>query len=146
MLPLERSPGRNYIRPHPSPPFLAKRHFPGEGAGGVFFEAPRGRNFIRPPFIHFPPLEGYFHEWGGWGCIKFGPVSSAFGVQKKKELFLGADKDKWLIWDPRPNTAKMSAKQEEIQQVHSWPHHKERPQIWQKKAMKLGEKKLQKDK
>ena len=52
-------PERNYIRPPPPPPFLAKRHFSGEGGGGVYFEAPRSRNFIRPPFIHPPPLEGY---------------------------------------------------------------------------------------
>ena len=64
------SPGRNYIRPPPLPPFLAKRHFPVEGGGGVYFEAPRGRNFIRPPpppFIHPPPLGGYFQGWGGVG-------------------------------------------------------------------------------
>ena len=49
------SPGRNYIRPPPPPtPFLAKRHFPGEGGGGVYFEAPRGRNFIRPPLLYTP--------------------------------------------------------------------------------------------
>ena len=52
----------------PPPPFLAKRHFLGEGGGGVYFEAPRGRNFIRPPFlIHPPPLGGYFQGWGGGG-------------------------------------------------------------------------------
>ena len=39
------------------PPFLTKRHFPGEGGGGVYFEAARGRNFIRPPPpLHPPPL------------------------------------------------------------------------------------------
>ena len=42
-------PGRNYINPPPLPPFLAKRQFSGEGGGGVYFEAPRGRNFIPPP-------------------------------------------------------------------------------------------------
>ena len=36
--------------------------------GGVYFEAPRGRNFIRPPpSVHPPPLEGYFQGWGGGG-------------------------------------------------------------------------------
>ena len=50
----------------PSPLFLAKRHFSGEGCEGVYFEAPRGRHFVRPPpFIHPPPLEGYFQGWGG---------------------------------------------------------------------------------
>ena len=31
-----------------------------QGGGGVCLEAPRGRNFIRPPpsFKHPPPLEG----------------------------------------------------------------------------------------
>ena len=48
------NPGRNYIRPPPLPPFLAKRHFPREGGGGVYFEAPRGRNLIRPPFLYTP--------------------------------------------------------------------------------------------
>ena len=57
-----------YAPPPPSPPFLAKRHFPVEGGGGVYFEAPRGRNFYTPPpFIHPPPLEGYFQGWGGGG-------------------------------------------------------------------------------
>ena len=46
-------PGRNYIRPPPPPPFSGQKAFSGEGGGGVYFEAPRGRNFIRPlPFIH----------------------------------------------------------------------------------------------
>ena len=38
-----------------------------EGGGGVYFEAPRGKNFIcpPPPFIHTPPLGGYFQGWGG---------------------------------------------------------------------------------
>ena len=40
------------IRPPPLP-FLAKRHFPGEGGGCVHLEAPRGRNFIRPPPLNF---------------------------------------------------------------------------------------------
>ena len=35
--------------PPPSPHFWPKRHFPREGGGGVYVEAPRGRNFIRPP-------------------------------------------------------------------------------------------------
>ena len=60
------SRGKLYTPP-PPPPFLAKRHFPVEGGGGVYFEAPRGRNFIPPPFIHPPPLEGYFQGWGGGG-------------------------------------------------------------------------------
>ena len=60
--------GDKLYTPHPLPLFLAKRHFPGEGGGGVYFEAPRGRNFIRPPpFIHPPPLEGCFQGWGGGG-------------------------------------------------------------------------------
>ena len=73
--------------PPPLPPFLAKRHFPGEGGGDVYFEAPRGRNFIRPPFFtHPPPLEGYFQGWGGWGCIKFGPVIWPQMLENKAKL------------------------------------------------------------
>ena len=73
-------PGRNYIRPPPpSPPFLAKRHFPGEGGGGVYFEAPRGRPhaagiLYAPPFYTPPTPRRVFSGVGGWGCIKFGPV------------------------------------------------------------------------
>ena len=65
-----------YTPPPPPPAISAERHFPGEGGGGVYFEAPRGRNFIRPPpFIHPPPLGGYLEGWGGWGCTKIGPVT-----------------------------------------------------------------------
>ena len=46
-------PGQNYARP--PTPFLARRHFSGEGGGGVYFEAPRGRNFIRPPLYTTKP-------------------------------------------------------------------------------------------
>ena len=55
------------IYPPPLPSFLAKRHFSGEGGGGVYSEPPRGRNFIRPPLLYAPPLEGYFQGWGGGG-------------------------------------------------------------------------------
>ena len=52
--------------PRPLPPFLAtKRHLQGKGGEGVYFEAPRGSNFIPSPLIHPPPLEGYFQGWGG---------------------------------------------------------------------------------
>ena len=62
--------------PPPSSPFLAKRHFSGEGGGSVYFEAPRGRNFIRPPppFYTPPTPRRVFSGVGGWGCIKFGPA------------------------------------------------------------------------
>ena len=56
--------------PPPSPPFLAKSHFSGEGGGGVYFEPHAVGILYPPPFIHPPPLEGYYQ---GWGCIKFGP-------------------------------------------------------------------------
>ena len=62
------------IYPPPSRHFWPKGNFPGEGGGGVYFEAPRGRNFIRPPpFIHPPPLGGYFQGWGGGGVKKSAP-------------------------------------------------------------------------
>ena len=67
--------GEIIYTPTPPPPFLAKRHFSGEGGGGVYFEAPRARNFIPPPPFYAPPTpRRVFSGMGGWGCIKFGPV------------------------------------------------------------------------
>ena len=43
--------GRIIYAPPPPPPFLAIRHFPGGGLGLFFFEAPRGRNLMRPSFM-----------------------------------------------------------------------------------------------
>ena len=57
----------------PLPQFLAMKHFLGEGGGGVYFEAPRGRNFIRPPLYTPHPWKGIC---GGWACMKFGPPRS----------------------------------------------------------------------
>ena len=90
-----------YTPPPPLPPFLAKRHFSGEGGGGVYFEAPRGRNFIRPPppFIHPPPLEGYFQ---GWGCIKFGPV--VWQKTCRKKVTKRVPKTKKVIELPLPTS------------------------------------------
>ena len=60
--------GEIIYAPPPSPHFWPKGHFPVEGGGGVYFEAPRGKNFIRPPlFIHPPPLGECFQGWGGGG-------------------------------------------------------------------------------
>ena len=59
--------------PPPSPHFLAKRHFSREGGGGVYFEAPRGRNFIRPPFYTPPTPRRVFSEMGGVGVYKIWP-------------------------------------------------------------------------
>ena len=55
-----RTPPNRYaqgeiISPPTPPPLRAERHFSGEGGGGVDFEAPRGRNFIRPPPFYTPP-------------------------------------------------------------------------------------------
>ena len=59
------------------PPLLAKRQFSEEGGGGVYFEAPRGRNLLPPPLLYTPPPpEGYCQGWGGWACIKFGPIDN----------------------------------------------------------------------
>ena len=69
-------PGRNYIRPPPPPPvFWPKGIFQWRGVG-VYILRPHaaGILYARPPFIHPPPLGGHFQGWGGWGCIKFGPV------------------------------------------------------------------------
>ena len=38
----------------PPTPFLAIRHFSGEGGGGVYSEGLRGRNFIRPSSLYTP--------------------------------------------------------------------------------------------
>ena len=68
-----RCPVRNYIPP-PFPPFLAKRHFSEKGGGGVYFEAPRCRNFIPPPFSTPPTLVlGYFQGWEGGGVYAIRP-------------------------------------------------------------------------
>ena len=69
-------PGRDYILPPPRPPFLPKRHFPSEGGGGVYFEPPRGRNFIRaPPFYTYTPPtpRRVFCRGGGVGVYKIRP-------------------------------------------------------------------------
>ena len=42
--------GRNY-----TPPFLAIRHFRGEGGGCVYFEAPPRQDFYMPPLFDTPP-------------------------------------------------------------------------------------------
>ena len=59
--------GEIIYAPPPLPPFLAIRHFSGEGGGGVYFEAPPRQEFYTPPpfFIRPPPLEGYFQGRGG---------------------------------------------------------------------------------
>ena len=68
----ETSRERLYTLPPLRPPFLPKRHFPGEGGGGVYLEAPCGRNFFSPLFIRPPPLDGYFQGWG-LGVYKIRP-------------------------------------------------------------------------
>ena len=65
-----------YTPPPPSPHFWPKGIFQGRGVGVVYFEAPRGRNFIRPPPFYTPPTpRRVISGVGGWGCIKFGPAS-----------------------------------------------------------------------
>ena len=65
--------GRNYIPP-PLPPFLAKRHFSGEGGVGVYFEAPRGRNFIPPsPSLKMRPTPRRVFPGVGGGVYKVRP-------------------------------------------------------------------------
>ena len=66
----------------PPPSFLARRHFSVEGGGGgVYFEAPCGRNFIRPPsFIRPPtPRRVFSGVWGG-GCIKNWPCMDSSSI------------------------------------------------------------------
>ena len=75
------NPRRDCIRPPPSPHFLARRHFSGEGSGGVYFEAPRGRNFIRPPLSYVPPTHrSYAAPVGAFLCPEF-RAFSGFGVR-----------------------------------------------------------------
>ena len=41
-----------------------------------------------PPFYTPPLLEGYFQGWGGWGCVKFGPVfNQCLGKQHMNGIF-----------------------------------------------------------
>ena len=91
--------------PPPPPPFLTIRHFSGEGGGGVYSEAPRGRNFIRPPppFIHPPPLEGSFQGWGGvykiWPRISGSPKNSRPNSRPRSSAFLreGVNREKLTV-------------------------------------------------
>ena len=57
----------NIIYPPPSfSPHVGQKAFFRQRGGGVYFEAPRGRNFICPPSFTRPPrLEGYFQG----GCV-----------------------------------------------------------------------------
>ena len=43
-----------YTPPPPPTPISGHEAFFREGGGGVYFEAPRGRNFIRPPLLYTP--------------------------------------------------------------------------------------------
>ena len=66
--------GEIIYAPPPLPPFLAIRHFSGEGGGGVYFEAPRGRNFIPPPPFYTPPTpRRVISGVGGVGVYKIRP-------------------------------------------------------------------------
>ena len=71
--------------PPPLPPFLAIRHFSGEGGGGVYFEAPRQEFYAPPPFYTPPTPRRVILGVGGWACIKFGPV---FFSMQQNEPFL----------------------------------------------------------
>ena len=65
-----------YTRILPLPPFLAKRHFSGEG-GGVSILSPYGAGISNPPppFYTPPTPRRVFIGVRGWGCIKIGPVN-----------------------------------------------------------------------
>ena len=56
------------------PPFLAKRHFPGEGVGVYILRPARQEFYTPPPFYTPPTFRRVFSGVGGWGCIKIGPV------------------------------------------------------------------------
>ena len=55
---------------YPPSLLLALRHVSGEGGGGVFFEAPRRRNFVPPPSFIRPTPRRVLSGVGGWACIK----------------------------------------------------------------------------
>ena len=50
----------------PLPPFLATRHFPGEGGGGVYLEPPPRQEFYTSP-LYTPPPRRVFSGVGGVG-------------------------------------------------------------------------------
>ena len=67
--------GNIIYAPFPSHHFWLKGIFQGRGVGCIFWGPTRQEFYTPPPPLkHPPPLEGYFQGWGGWGCIKFGPV------------------------------------------------------------------------
>ena len=66
--------GEIIYAPPPLPPFLAKRHFPGEGGGGVYSGAPRGRNLYTPLFYTPPTLRRVFSP----GVLRSKNFSSPF--------------------------------------------------------------------
>ena len=69
--------GEIIYTPPPLPPIfgLKKKAFLRGGGWGCIFWGATWQEFYTPPppFIHPPPLEGYFQGWGGWGCLKFSP-------------------------------------------------------------------------
>ena len=79
-------PGRNYIRPPPPPPFLAKRHFSGEGGCifqgrgvGVYILSPHAAGILyAPPFYTPPTPRRVFSGVGGAGVYKIRPCRTAW--------------------------------------------------------------------
>ena len=65
----------------------AKKHFSGEGGGGVYSEPPTRQEFYTPPpFLYAPPApRRVFSGVGGWGCIKFGPVGGIVACDGAKQ-------------------------------------------------------------
>ena len=66
-----------YTPPPPSPHFWLKGIFQGRGVG-VYILRPHAAGILYPPppFYTPPTPSRVFLGVGGWGCIKFGPVSS----------------------------------------------------------------------
>ena len=78
-------PGRNY-RPPPLPPISARRPFSEREGGGVYIWKPPAAGFYTPPLFYTPPTpRRVFSGVGGWGCIKFGPVSEQKIVESLQE-------------------------------------------------------------
>ena len=92
--PFQRAPSSSKILVHfyseiiyappPPPPISGQKAFSRGGGWGCIFWGPTQQEFYTPPpFIHPPPLGGYFQGWGGWGCTKIGPVCNSSEILVK---------------------------------------------------------------
>ena len=66
-LEVEEIQGEIIYAPPPSPISGQKAFSRGGGWGCIFWGPARQKFYTPPPFIHPPPLGGYFQGWGGGG-------------------------------------------------------------------------------